>query len=64
LRWRAKGSKTWSSESTAYSPKTTFAIGKLKKGQKYEVQARVYKKVNGVNYYSPWSAAATSAKVK
>ena len=34
----------------------TRKIGSLKKGQKYYVRIRTYKLVNGVKYYSKWSA--------
>jgi hypothetical protein len=44
--------------------KTSLAVGKLKKGKKYEVQARAYKTVGGAKYYGAWSAVKTSGKVK
>ena len=38
---------------------TSVTISKLKKGKKYYVRVRTYKKVNGVKYYSGWSKAKT-----
>ena len=37
--------------------KTSRTIRKLKRGKKYYVRVRTYKKVNGKNYYSAWSKA-------
>ena len=39
--------------------KTSLKIGSLKAKTKYYVQVRTYMTVNGVNYYSAWSAKKT-----
>jgi hypothetical protein len=64
VRFRLKGVKSWSAAKTVSASNTSFVVKKLKEGKKYEVQARVYKTVKGVKYYSAWSAAKTSKKIK
>jgi hypothetical protein len=64
VRWKAKGAKNWSSPKPVSAAKATYTAKKLKKGKKYDVQARAYKTVKGAKYYSAWSAAKPSAKVK
>ena len=44
--------KAWVTSNTTLTRK----IGSLKKGQKYYVRIRTYKLVDGVKYYSAWSA--------
>ena len=39
--------------------KSSLKVSKLKKGKKYYVQVRAYKKVGGKTYYSSWSKAKT-----
>ena len=39
--------------------KVSKKVTKLKGGKKYYIRIRTYKKVNGTNYYSPWSKART-----
>lgn len=39
--------------------KSSLKVSKLKKGKKYYVQVRAYKKVGGKMYYSSWSKAKT-----
>ena len=56
-----KSAKTASVSKASYSSAT---IGKLKTGKKYYVQIRTYKVVNGKKYYSDWSSAKRSAKIK
>jgi hypothetical protein len=63
VRWKQKGAKSWKSK-TVSAKSLTLKAGKLKKNKKYDVQARVYKTVKGVKYYSAWSAVKTSPKVK
>lgn len=43
--------------------KVSKKVTKLKGGKKYYVRIRTYKKINGRNYYSPWSKVKT-AKTK
>jgi hypothetical protein len=68
VRWKVKGAKKWSKPKTVSSVKAALTVKKLKKGKKYAAQVRVYKtvKVTGksVKYYSAWSAAKTSGKIK
>jgi hypothetical protein len=64
VRWKAKGAKNWSSPKPVSAAKATYTAKKLAKGKKYDVQARAYKTVKGAKYYSAWSAAKPSAKVK
>lgn len=61
LRYRAKGTKKWKTLKATAKAKRT--IGKLKRGKKYQVQVRAYKKVSGKVYTSAWSKTKT-AKVK
>jgi hypothetical protein len=64
VRWKVKGAKSWSASKAVSPAKASLVVNKLKKGKKYQVQARVYKTVKGVKYYSAWSAVKTSGKVK
>jgi len=63
VRYRAKGTSKWTTKAYAAS-KSSATIKSLKKGKTYEVQVRSYKTVSGVKYYSAWSAAKTSGKIK
>jgi hypothetical protein len=63
VRWKVKGAKSWKSKAVS-SAKTALAVKKLKKGKRYEIQARVYKTVGGTKYYSAWSKVKTGGKVK
>jgi hypothetical protein len=63
VRWKVKGTKSWKSKAVS-SAKSSLAVKKLKKGKRYEVQARVYKTVGGVKYYSTWSKVKVGGKVK
>jgi C1A family cysteine protease len=63
LRYRVKGASAWKTKT--YSAKTAKAtIKSLKKGKKYEFQVRSYKTVSTLKYYSAWSPAKTTAKIK
>lgn len=55
-----KGAKT---VKVAKVKKTTVKIGKLKRGKKYYVQVRTYKKVGSKVYWSSWSKSKRSVKV-
>jgi sugar phosphate isomerase/epimerase len=66
--YRVKGKTSWVTAKAFkvnYKGKTTFAkvIKKLKKGKRYQLRVRAYKKVGGVLYYSAWSKIKTSKKV-
>ena len=63
IRYRVKGTSAWVTKTYAAS-KSSATIKKLTKGKQYEVQVRSYKKVSGANYYSPWSASKTTARIK
>jgi hypothetical protein len=68
LRWRVKGAKKWLSPKAVSASKTALTVKKLKRGKRYELQVRACKtvKISGKNvkYYSAWSAAKVSGKVK
>ena len=61
IAYRVKGTSKWTYKTTTGTSKT---IKSLKKGKKYQVVVRSYKKVSGTTYYSAWSAKKTSAKIK
>lgn len=63
VRYRIKGTSKWKTKSYSAS-KSSAIIKGLKKGKKYEVQVRSYKKVSGKKYFSPWSKTKTSGKIK
>jgi len=63
VQYRVKGTAKWTIKT--YAPSASSAtIKSLKKGNQYQVQARSYKKVGSVIYYSAWSATKLSAKIK
>ena len=61
IRYRIKGTKKWKTVKTA---KQTITIKKLKKGKKYQVQIRAYKKVDGKTYLGAWSKVKVTKKIK
>ena len=62
VAYKKKGSKGWSYKTV--SAKTyKKVLKKLKKGKKYQVKVRAYKKVAGATYYGAWSKTKT-VKVK
>ena len=62
IAYKKKGSKGWSYKTV--SAKTyKKVLKKLKKGKKYQVKVRAYKKVAGATYYGAWSKTKT-VKVK
>jgi hypothetical protein len=63
VRWKARGVKSWNTKAVSAAT-VSLVVKKLKKGKRYEVQARVYRAVGGVKYYGAWSAVRTSGKVK
>jgi hypothetical protein len=63
LRYKVKGAKKWATK-TVSAKKTNLTVKKLVKGKTYQIQVRSYKTVKGVKYYSAWSKAKTSGKIK
>ena len=61
IRYKKKGASKWRKKITS---KRTVILKSLKKGKKYYVKARAYKKVNGKRYYGKWSVRKTSKKIK
>ena len=61
IKYRVKGASKWKTVTTTSKTKT---IKNLKKGKKYQIKVRAYKKVNGVTYYGAWSKVKTTTKVK
>jgi hypothetical protein len=64
VRWKIKGAKKWSAAKAVSPAKVALTVKNLKKGKKYQVQARAYKAVKGVKYYSAWSTIKTSGKTR
>jgi hypothetical protein len=63
IRYKAKGAKKWATKDVS-AKNTNLTVKKLEKGKTYQIQVRSYKTVKGVKYYSDWSKAKTSGKVK
>lgn len=61
IGYKVSGSSTWKYTTTTSQSKT---IKELKKGKKYKVKVRAYKKVNGKTYYGAWSTTKASGKIK
>lgn len=61
IYYKQKGTKKWKTTTTAAQTKT---IKKLKKGKKYYVKVRAYKKVSGKTYYGAYSSTKLSKKIK
>ena len=59
--YREKGSGDWQYSS---SSSKSFRLRNLKKGRRYIVMVRSYRTDGGVTYYSSWSRARTSGKVR
>ena len=57
IRYRVKGSSGWKTVTTG---KQSVTIRKLKKGKKYQIQCRAFRKAGGVTYRGPWSKAKTA----
>jgi uncharacterized protein YjdB len=64
LRYKVKGAKKWSKVITVSAKSKSYTIKKLTKGKAYQVQVRTYKTVSKAKYYSAWSGAKTSGKLK
>lgn len=56
IKYRVKGASKWKTTATTARTKT---IKKLKKGKRYQIKVRAYKKVNGTTYYGVWSKVKT-----
>ena len=61
IKYRVKGTSAWKTTTTTAKTKT---IKNLKKGKRYQIKVRAYKKVDGKTYYGSWSAVKTTNKVK
>ena len=61
IAYKVKGTKTWKYKTTSSSK---AVIKGLKKGKKYIVKARAYRKVGKNKICGAWSKTVTSAKVK
>ncbi|MDR1775101.1 MAG: fibronectin type III domain-containing protein [Actinomycetes bacterium] len=68
VRWRIKGKAKWSKVKTLAASKKSYIISGLKKGKRYQVQVRAYRKIttgaSAGTYYSAWSATKISGKLK
>ena len=60
VAYRIKGTSKWKTKTVT---KTKLTIKKLKKGKKYQVRVRAFKKVSGKTYYGAWSSVKT-VKIK
>lgn len=56
IAYKKSGSDSWKTVSTS---KTSYTLKSLKKGKKYAVKVRAYKKVSGKKYYGAWSKAGS-----
>ena len=67
IRYKAKGTAKWKTK-TAKANQSSLTIKSLKKGKTYQVQVRGVTKIKSGSskgtYYSPWSSAKTSPKIK
>ena len=61
IQYRVKGTSKWKSVNTK---KQSLTIKKLKKGKKYQVRIRAFRKVGKTTYYGEWSKVKTTKKVK
>ena len=59
--YKVKGSSSWKKKTTT---KQTYVIKRLKKGKKYYVKIRAFKKVGTKTYYGAWSTTKTTGKIK
>jgi hypothetical protein len=64
LQYRSKDAKKWSKEKNVSKEGRSYTIKNLAKGKRYYVRVRAYKKVGGVKYCGPWSAAKLSKGVR
>lgn len=61
IGYKMKGTSTWKYTTTTSASKT---ISKLKKGKRYYVKVRAYKKVGTEKIYGAWSASKLSGTIK
>ncbi len=59
--YKVKGTSKWKKKTTT---RQTLTIRKLKKGKKYQIKIRAYKKIGKKTYYGAWSKTKTTKKVK
>ena len=60
VAYRRKGTKTWRKVKVVGAKKNSKVISGLKKGARYKVKVREYRKGNGKTIYGPWSATHTA----
>lgn len=61
IKYKQKGTSRWHTKITS---KKTLVLKRLKKGKKYRVKLRAYKKVNGKRYFGKWSPVKTSRPIR
>ena len=61
IKYRVKGKSSWKTVKTTSKAKT---IKGLKKGKKYQIKVRTFKKVGGSTYYGKWSKVKLTKKIK
>ncbi len=61
IKYRIKGKSSWKTVNTNLKTKT---IKSLKKGKRYQIKVRAFKKVSGVTYYGAWSKIKLTNKIK
>ena len=61
IKYRVKGTSKWK---TVTAKSKTKTIKNLKKGKRYQIKVRSYKKVKGATCYGKWSKTKTTKKVK
>lgn len=61
IKYRLKGKSSWKTVKTTLKTKT---IKSLKKGKRYQIKVRAFKKVSGITYYGAWSKIKLTDKIK
>ena len=61
IKYRVKGKSSWKTAKTTSKAKT---VEGLKKGKKYQIKVRTFKKVGGSTYYGKWSKVKLTKKIK
>jgi len=61
IRYKVKGTSKWK---TVKTKKQKVTIKKLKKGKRYQVKIRAYKKIGKKTYYGAWSKVRTTKKIR
>lgn len=61
IKYRIKGKKKWKTKTTK---KIKIVLKKLKKGKKYQIKARAFRKVGKKKYYGKWSKVKVTKKIR